>query len=245
MQGTDGFLMEEYIARLIDLQDLDRRLDRLRADIESIPAEISIHRKDMETHRSKFTEHEDSLKRIRNDQKRLAGERADYVARIADYKSRLLTLKTNEEYTAMLNQIAHAEKMIDQTDDKILEAMYEEDEAEKSVKRAQNERDRALKRSEAREKMLSDKLAELEGELEQILSERAEAASRVESKYLKMYEKARESGHREAVSGLRNGACGSCLTKIPAQSAGEIKGGKTFSCPICGSFVVWTSDSSL
>lgn len=237
--------MEEYIARLLDLQDLDRRLDRLSRDIESIPAEIAIHRKDMEAHRAKFTEHEELLNRIRNEQKKLAGDRADYVARIADYKSRLLTLKTNEEYSAMLNQIAHAEKMIDQIDDRILEAMYEEDETEQSVKRAEKERDRALKRSETREKILSDKLVELKKQLSQIQAERTEAANRIESKYLKMYEKTREGGHREAVSGLRNGACGSCLTKIPAQSAGEIKGGKTFSCPICGSFVVWTSDSSL
>jgi len=237
--------MEDYIAKLLDLQDLDRRLDRLKADLESIPAEIAIHKKEMEGHRSKFSEYEDSLKKIRDDQKRLTGEKADTIARIADYKSRLLTLKTNEEYSAMLKQIAHAEKRIDEIDEKILEAMYEEDETEQSVRRAEKERDRALKRSEAREKLLNDKYAELKDELDSILSEREEAASKVESRYLRMYEKARENGHREAVAGLRSGACGSCLTKIPAQSAGEIKGGKTFSCPICGSFVVWTSDSSL
>jgi len=237
--------MEDYIARLLDLQDLDRRSDRLKADLDSIPAEIAIHKKEMEGHRAKFSEYENSLKSIREEQKRLTGEKADTIARVADYKSRLLTLKTNEEYSAMLKQIAHAEKMIDQIDERILEAMYQEDENEQSVRRAEKERDRALKRSEAREKMLSDKYAELKKELDCILAERDEAAKRVEPKYLKMYEKARENGHREAVAGLRNGACGSCLTKIPAQSAGEIKGGKTFSCPICGSFVVWTSDSSL
>ncbi len=45
--------MEEFIARLLDLQDLDRRIDRLKADGESIPGEIAIHRRDIEGHRSR------------------------------------------------------------------------------------------------------------------------------------------------------------------------------------------------
>lgn len=237
--------MEEFIARLLDLQELDRRIDRLKADIGSIPAEIAIHKRDIQGHCSKFTEYEKALTSVRELQKELTGDRAANVVKIADYKSRLLTLKTNEEYTAMLNQIAHSERMIDQIDDRILEAMYQEDEAVQSLERAEKEKDRALKRSEARQKLLSDKCSELESELERLEAERIGAESRVDPKYLKRYEKARESGHREAVTGIRDGACGSCLTKIPAQSAGEIRGGSTFSCPICGSFVVWTPDSSL
>lgn len=237
--------MEEYIARLLDLQDLDRRIDRLKAEIDSIPAEIAIHRKDMEGHRSRFDEQKEALEKARGEQKKLAEERASGVARISDYKSRLLTLKTNQEYSAMLNQIAHSESMVDQTDDRILEAMYLEDDLKQSVERAEKERDRALRRSEKREELLSGKLKELEAELEQLIAERKEAASRTDTKHLKRYEKTRENGHREAVAGIRNGACGSCLTKIPPQSAVEIMGGSTFLCPICGSFVVWTQDSSL
>ncbi len=237
--------MEEFIARLLDLQDLDRRIDRLKADAESIPGEIAIHRRDIQGHRSRFQASEDELNSLKEEQKKLAGDRADAVARISEYKSRLLTLKSNEEYTAMLNQIAHGEKLTDQIDDRILEAMYREDEARGALERAEREKDRAIARSEAREKLLEQRLMEIESQLEQLQRERAEAAERVDPKHLKRYEITRESRHREVVTGIRNGGCGGCLTKIPAQTAGEIKGGKTFSCPICGSFVVWTPDSSL
>lgn len=237
--------MEEHIAQLLDLQELDRTMDRLRADIESIPAEIEIHRKEMENHRSRFSEQEESLLRVRDLQKKLAADRADSLARIADYKSRLLNLKTNAEYTAMLNQIAHTEKMVDQIDEAILKAMYDEDEIAGTVARAEKDRDRALKRSRAREELLSGKVEELRAELAGLEEKRLQLAAAVPPKFLRRYEKARANGHREAVTGLRQGACGSCHTKIPPQSAGEIKAGSTFSCPICGSYVVWTSDSSL
>lgn len=237
--------MEEFIARLLDLQDLDRKIDRLKADVDSIPSEMEIHRKETESHQAKFSTFQEKMDSVREEQKKLASDRTDQQTRIADYKSRLLTLKSNTEYSAMLNQISHAEKMIDQIDNRIIEAMYEEDEAVGSLGRAEKERDRSVKRSEARELNLKEKLSQLQGSLSELEGKRKEASSRVNPRYLKMYEKARNSGHREAVTGLKEGACGSCLTKIPAQSAGEIKGGKTFSCPICGSFVVWTVDSSL
>jgi len=237
--------MEEFIARLLDLQDIDRRIDRFRADLGSIPRELEIHRKDMSGHEARFNGFRDKLESLKSEQRKLAQDRSENVARIAEYRSRLLSLKTNEEYSAMLKQIAHTEETIDRIDSRIIEAMYDEDEALLQNDKAEKERDRAVKRSEAREECLQQRKKELEDSLLSLEAEREEISLKVDSKQLKKYEKARSNGHREAVTGLRNSACGSCLTKIPQQNAGEIKGGKTFSCPICGSFVVWTSDSSL
>jgi len=237
--------MEEFIARLLDLQDIDRKIDRLKADLESIPREISIHKSDMQGHLEKFSVFNENLNGIKSKQKQLVVERAENVVRIADYKSRLVILKSNEEYTAMLKQITHTEKVNDQIDNKIIEAMYEEDEANQVLSSAQKDRDRALKRSELREKALEGKLQELQAKLKNLMDKRMTAAEKVDRKQLKMYDKSRSNGHKEVVTGIRNGACGGCLTKIPPQSSGDIRGGKTFTCPICGSYVVWTSDSSL
>lgn len=237
--------MEEFIARLLDLQELDKRIDRLKADLESIPGELRIHLKERKAHQSRYEEQKSSFEGILEGQKQLAAERAACTSRIADYRSRLLSLKSNEEYSAMLKQIAHAERTIDEIDSRIIEEMYHEDEAREEIDRARRELERALRRSTAREENLSSRLEETRGLLQGLEEKRREAAARVDAKYLRRYEKARETGHREAVVGIRGGSCGGCLTKIPAQSAGEIRAGVTFSCPICGSFVVWTEDSSL
>ena len=156
--------MEEFIARLLDLQDCDRDVSRSKADLESIPQEMKIHRKDTEGHEEKFDFFNENLESIRKKQKKLSGDRQDNVARIADYKSRLISLKSNTEYTAMLKQITHAEKMNGQIDSMILEAMYEEDEASQALERAMKERDRAVKRSVIREESLVEKLNELDTE---------------------------------------------------------------------------------
>ncbi len=236
--------MEEFIARLLDLQDCDRNIDRLRADLKSIPLEIKIHMKDTESHEEKFNLFKSTLDDAKKKQKKLSGDRLDNVTRVADYKSRLISLKSNTEYTAMLKQITHAEKMNDQIDGMILEAMYEEDEATQAMGKAIKDRDRAVKRSSLREESLRKKLSELENRLEADEVKRAAIAAKVDRKQLKLYEKSRSNGHREVVTGIQHGSCGGCLTKIPPQKAGEIKGGKTYTCPLCGSYVVWTSDSS-
>jgi predicted nucleic acid-binding Zn-ribbon protein len=237
--------MEEFLARLLDLQDLDRRIDRLRTELESIPREMEVHRKDMGAHEARFSVFREKMDSLKSLQKKFAAERSENVIRISDYRSRLLSLKTNVEYSAMLKQIAHTEEMIDLIDSRIIETMYEEDEALLQIEKAEKERNRAVRRSEAREESLMERKQELLNNLSSLELERVEVSLKVDSKQLKKYEKARSSGRREAVAGILNSSCGACLTKIPPQSAGEIKGGKTFSCPICGSFVVWTSDSSL
>jgi predicted nucleic acid-binding Zn-ribbon protein len=112
--------MEEFIARLLDLQDCDRDIDRLKADLESIPREMKIHRNDTQGHEDRFNQFRDTLDGIKQKQKKLAGDRADNIARVADYKSRLISLKSNTEYTAMLQQIANTEKMNDQIDNLII-----------------------------------------------------------------------------------------------------------------------------
>jgi predicted nucleic acid-binding Zn-ribbon protein len=236
--------MEEFIARLLDLQDCDRDIDRLKADLESIPREMKIHRNDTQGHEARFNQFRDTLDGIKQKQKKLAGDRADNIARVADYKSRLISLKSNTEYTAMLQQIANTEKMNDQIDNLIIEAMYEEDEAVQILERATKERDRTVKRSALREESLKLKQRELEERLITLQQRRENIALKVEPRHLKRYEKARSSGRREVVTGIKHGSCGGCLTKIPPQKVGEIKGGKTYTCPLCGSYVVWTSDSS-
>ena len=236
--------MEEFIARLLDLQDCDRDIDRLKADLKSIPQERKIHRMDTEGHEAKFNQFKESMDEIKNRQQKLTNDRKDNVARIAEYKTRLISLKSNSEYTAMLKQIAHTEKLDDQIDNMILEAMYEEDESSQLLEKAVKERDRAVKRSKIREESLNEKLHELEEKLTAIEGQRAEIAAKVKPKQLKIYEKARSTGHREIVTGVKHCSCGGCLSKIPPQKAGEIRGGKTYVCPLCGSYVVWTSDSS-
>lgn len=237
--------MENRIEQLLALQDLDRRLDRARGDLNALPGELERQEKEMTGHQARFQESVDLLEQNRKMQASLKSDQQDLRTRVADYRNRLLSIKTNDEYRTMLKQIDFALGKIDDLDTALLEAMEEEESLEERVRKAEKELERHRTRFETRKTMLEEQQRQLERETDRLLAERESAAAAVDLKSLRKYEQARSSGRAEIVVGLRAGACGGCLTLIPPQNGVEIKGGNTFNCPMCGCYVVWTEDSSL
>lgn len=237
--------MEDRIEKLLLLQDTDRRLDRVLADLESIPREMQVHQKEMEEHRQRHKGFEDAVEACRRKQASLKSDQQDLRTKVAEYRTRLLSIKTNDEYKTMLKQIDFALGRIDDIDTSLLESMEAEEEAQTESEKASRELERYLKRFETRQEMLLEKRKQLESETADLEAEKERAISAIDLKYHRKYQQARVSGRAEIVVGLKTGACGGCLTNVPPQNGVEIKSGGTFVCPMCGCFVVWTEDSSL
>jgi predicted nucleic acid-binding Zn-ribbon protein len=236
--------MEKDICDLLNLQELDRRLDRTRDDLSRIPKEIEIHDREIQKHRETFTGYEKSLEEVRALQKKCTSEKEESGMRLVDYKNQLLTLKTNQEYKAMLLQISTFEKLIDDLDSQVIELMYREDETVTEIENARKVLDRSIQRAEKRKELLNAEKKELEEQTNTLTAEREERARVVNIRFLRKYEQLRSAGKGLAVVGLIRGACGGCMTNVPPQSGVEIAQGSTFTCPICGRFLVWTDDSS-
>lgn len=236
--------MDDDIKDLLKLQDLDRKLDRTLEDLSRIPREIDIHDQEIRKLRDRFSEHEKCLEEVKAEQKKSVGDKQDAKERLADYKNNLLSLKTNEEYRAMLHQISTVEQMIDDLDSRSIELMYKEDETAVEIESARKTLDRSVQRAEKRKEFLQAEKRDLERESESLQVAREKRVAGVNIRFLRKYEQLRAVGKGLAVVGLISGACGGCMTNIPPQSAVEIASGETFTCPICGRFVVWTDDSS-
>ena len=237
--------MEERIQKLLFLQDTDRRLDRVIADLESIPREMQVHQKEMEEHRQRYKGFEDAVEACRRKQASLKSDQQDVRTKVAEYRTRLLSIKTNDEYKAMLKQIDYALGKIDDIDTLLLESMEAEEEAQAESERAGRELERYQKRFETRQELLLEKRRQLETEVVELESEKQRAIESIDLKSYRKYQQVRLAGRAEIVVGLKAGACGGCLTNVPPQNGVEIKSGSTFVCPMCGCFVVWTEDSSL
>lgn len=237
--------MKENLKKLIQMQDVDSRIDRARAEMDEIPREKLIHERELEKQKREFQRERDKLETIREESGKAESVRKAAEQRLAEFKNRLLEMKTNEAYRAMLEQIKFAEKQVSDLDSTIIEKMYEEEEAEADLEDARKVWERNMKRFEKRQEILDGQLEVLKENMEKLLSERAEISAGMNRRLLGKYEQLRSSGKGLVVVGLQNGNCGGCLTGIPPQTAVEISQGSTFVCPICGRFVVWTDDSSL
>jgi len=236
--------MEENLEQLLGLQEIDGRIDRLTREMEEIPREKRIHEKEMESHRETFERERSRSRELARLREQTAADRDATLVRLAEFKTKLLEMKTNEAYRAMAEQIRFAEKKIGELDIRMLEIMYEEETIEKLVEEARRTFERNSARSLKRSEMLDGQLAEMQERMAELRGERERTAASLNQRLLDRYERVRGAGKGLVVVGLSNGSCGGCRTNVPPQTVMEIRKGRTFQCPICGRYIIWTEGSS-
>lgn len=237
--------MKEDLKKLLLMQEVDSRIDRVSAEMAEIPREKLIHERELESQKAVFEQEKRQLEEIRESSAKCSGDKDAAINQLAGYKNKLLELKTNEAYSAMLKQIDFTESEISDLDSQIIAKMYEEEQGEKDLEDAKKVWERNSKRAAKRQDILDGQLEVLTENMEKLMVQRNEISSGTGKRLLDKYEQLRASGRGLVVVGLQKGTCGGCLTNIPPQTAVEISQGKTFVCPICGRFVVWKDDSSM
>lgn len=220
------------------LQEVDLLLDREKAELAGIPGELSLVEAELAAARTEFENVESRLADLASSQKKCESEKAEARQKLAEYRTKLLSLRTNAEYKAMLEQIAYVEKRIDDIDSRTLELMYEEDGARGSIEEARKKLDRYSERASKKKEFLTEREKSLREEISRLEGDRTARAAEVSVRLLRKYQQLRGSGRSSAVVGLERGACGGCHTNVPPQNAVEIGQGVSYSCPICGRYVV-------
>ncbi|MCD4848707.1 MAG: hypothetical protein K8R76_11025 [Candidatus Aegiribacteria sp.] len=236
--------MNDDLKKLISLQEIDSRIDRVSAEMEEIPREKRIHEREIKLQRSDYENEKKKIEEISKMNRGSSDEKEKSLKELADFKNKLLEMKTNEAYRTMLEQIKYSENKISELDIKLLELMYEEESAEENLKETKRIWERNEERFKKRQNILDGQLEVLEENIRELRNDREKIKSDISIRLLDKYEQLRSAKKGNVIVGLNRGACGGCLTNLPPQTAVEINQGLAFTCPICGRFVIWMDDSS-
>jgi hypothetical protein len=226
------------LALLVKLQMMDHELDRARADLARIPSEIAIAEEELEEAQREFSAFEKSLEAVIQSQRQCEKEKTDSRLKLAEYRNKLLSLKTNTEYKAMLDQISFVERAMDGLDSRSIELMYAEDGEREKLEAAKRKLERSRERTSKKKLILEERRADLAARIDRMQGDRAGLLPEINVRFLRKYEQLRVSGKANAVVELSRGACGGCLTNVPPQHAVEIEAGANYTCPICGRYIV-------
>ena len=230
--------MREEIKNLLELQRVDLELDRIERRKDEIPEEIRILQKQLEDEENKFESFLEELMNLEKKLKQLNLDLEDNEERIRKYMNQLTTLKSNEEYRAIMNQIQLEKDRKAQLEDQIIELMEKIENYKQ--KRKFLEDDLKTKRNEIRKRIaeLEDELIRIDDNILVKRDERKRRAHNVPERLLKQYEKLRQLRGGEVVVPMENGACGGCHAELPIQVQVELKTtGKLIRCEHCGRLI--------
>lgn len=234
------------VERLLVLQERDRQLAQVQAELQAIPPQ-----RDGATRRGATVEASLEAARLKTrqleaDRKQLELEVEARNERIAKYSLQQFQTKRNEEYKALGHEIETCKREIRKLEDQQLDLMEKAEAGHRQVQEAseqaaqtRRESDRILAELAQREQALQKRLAELQ-------AGRAELASAVEPGMLSRYERLRRTKGEKVVVGVEHGACGGCHMGLPAhvilgcRSALEL-----VQCPNCGRILFYTRDMDM
>jgi uncharacterized protein len=215
--------MHADLQHLIHLQALDLAAERVRRRIADIPGAIAA----LDDRLSERTAAAAAVKgRIEASQDARRETEKDLAAvqgRLSKYKGQLMEVKTNKEYTAMQHEIAAAEQVVREHEDRLLDRMEEQEKLAAELKQA----DAALKSAQteikSERKAIDAERSQLDQMLQQQTAERTALAAQISRPTLALFDQL--SAHRKgiALSEARAGGCTQCHVRMRPQIFNEVR----------------------
>lgn len=227
--------MNSELEQLLILQDRQQKIRHIQAEIKTLPFErdhlesqLAASAAGVEALKQKARQVEVQRKNLELD----VGTRSESIARL---KTQQYQTRKNEEFRAIGHEIERYENEIRKLEDQELELMIETDKLKSEIEAAD-------KNARAAKDTISRQLADLEtkskalgSQQEQLETERAALATKIDDDVLDQFERLFNSKGDAAIVAVEHGVCTGCHMKVTTATAARVKAGKEIvNCEQCG-----------
>lgn len=213
----------EQLKLLVELQALDSHLLKLKGESDAIPEKVKALDAAFQEKGANLRAIEDGVKalQMKKKEKEMALETGEGT--IKKYQGQLGLLKTNKEYSAMLEEINRVKADDSIVEEAILNLM---DEIDAHNKKAADEKT-SLKQEEQKlaeeKKVLNEELVKLKEEAGKYEKQRTELAAKIDKNVLSKYTRLLDNRDGLAVAALYNDTCQGCFRVLPPQVVNEVR----------------------
>src|SRR5260221_691438 len=124
--------MNADLERLIELEKVDREATRLTEEVASLPKRVVAIEEKLAEHKAAVEKAKAQIKSNEASRRQLESDIKSFQEKIAKYRSQSSSVKTNDEYRALMHEVEFAEKQISGCEDKILELIISLENEEKA-----------------------------------------------------------------------------------------------------------------
>src|ERR671930_532208 len=226
--------MNSDLEKLIALQGADRQIERLNQEVALLPRRVAVIEGKLADTRAQVEKAKATIAAIQKDRKRLETEIQDHQQKISKYRDQSLSVKTNEQYRALLQEIGFAEQAIRACEDKILEGMLGVEAQEKILRTAEAELKQQTADVEKEKAAARARTEQDQKEVADWTARRNRLRSEISPEVVPYYDrvvKLRGSG----VAAVRDGKCLACNVMLRPQTDNEVRpNDRVITCDSCG-----------
>lgn len=210
------------VQRLIELQQADREIHRLKEEIAALPKRVAAIEAQLAGTKDTLEKAKAAVKADDAAKRKYEQSIQDEQGKISKFRDQTLAVKTNEQYKALLHEIQFAEQNIRGFEDKILELMVNAEVRDKQVKAAEAELKAETAEIEKEKTEARERTAEDEKQLADWNARRDRARSGVDESLLRQYDRvAKYRG--TGISEVRDHKCLACQVMLRPQTYNEVR----------------------
>ena len=232
--------VEQKLVALYTLQQVDSKIDEIRAYRGNLPLEIQ----DLE---DEIAGLETRINNLKAESKKNQKDISDYKIKIKEtealikkYEEQQNNVRNNREYDSLTKEIEYQNLDIQLSEKRIREATARDNDVATKVGQSQLHLNEMKTSLQEKQEELSSLVEGTEIEEEQLLKRSAECEKLVEDRLLVAYKRIRKNARNGlAVVGIFDEACGGCFNRIPPQHQLDIcTHKKIIVCEYCGRILV-------
>ncbi len=215
--------LKSQLGNLIKLQAIDSEIHVLNIEKSAKPQEIKVLQDIFESKKQHLNELEKQLLDLQKQRKDKELELGSKDENVKKLQGQLFSLKTNKEYSTMLQQIQDAKADSSVIEDKILQLFEQADKVkievdQEKLRLKEEEKSFNLEKGKVdiRVKEIDDRLAQLE-------AQRKQAIPDVDLKILSQYDRILKNRDGLAIALVKDNSCGGCNMLVPPQVINLIK----------------------
>jgi len=238
--------MLELIEKLLILQERDRKIGQLEAELADIGPHRRLAAQQLDSAKTRLEELKQRVRQLENERNQLELDVKAKKEQIEKYSFQQFQTKKNPEYQALAHEILLCKSDINKTEDKELEVLELIDTTQRGVSEAVRLLEETQQITEQQLEALAQREARLKTDLNELIENRAELAVAVDSDFLPRYERLRKSKDGRVVVGVEHSVCGGCHVKLPAQIVvGCQAAQEVMMCPNCGRVLYYSPGMDL
>jgi len=230
--------MVEGLRGLVELARIDTEIAARTEQKNALPARRDACARRRSITQARVETARGAIEAIVLTQRQQEAQAKDQQALLERLEGQQHQVKSNEAYTALLHEMEAAKAAMSEAETAVLEAMESLDEGKAAVAAAEGEYVSELAATETEERALDALEGEIDEQLKTFASERTAAATRIDAKILRMYERV-ASRRSPAIAVVTGETCSGCRVGIPPQNYLEVRSAeRLISCGQCNRILI-------
>jgi len=214
--------MNADLEKLIELEKVDREISRLTEEVAALPKRVAAIEEKLATHQAEIEKAKAAIKNNEAGRRKLEADIQGFQQKIVKYREQSSSVKTNDEYRALMHEVEFAEREIRSCEDKVLELMILLETEEKALKTAEAQLKTEAAEVEKEKIETRTRTAEDEKLLGEFGEKRSQLRPGVNDSALAHYDRVLRQ-RKSVVAEARSQKCMACFVMIPPQTWEEIR----------------------